>query len=96
MSVAEKCRIWHCKGEVSKEQERWIFIECEAFEFSCEYLVGIIDCKTTAIALERVSAQATVQKFRGLRRCCIAHFVCGFLSTRSRCNLEVGEQKFDL
>ena len=56
MSAVEKSRFLHCRGEVSEARERWIFIECEVFGFAYEYLVGIRDCKTTALVVEKVKA----------------------------------------
>ena len=56
MSTSEKSSFLHYRGKVSKARERWIFIECQVFGFAYKYLVGIRDCKTMAVAMERFRA----------------------------------------
>ena len=67
MNVAEKSRFLSCRGEVSKMRERWIFIECEAFGFVYEYLIGIRYCKRTSIVVERVRARSNSVEVQGPR-----------------------------
>ena len=60
-------RFLHRRREVSKVQERWIFIECEAFGFAYEYLIWIKDCKKIAIVVERVKAHGNSVEVQGPR-----------------------------
>ena len=65
MGATQKCRFLCRIGEVSKARERWIFIECVAFGFACEYLVKIRDCKMMVVALEGIRARGNIIEVKG-------------------------------